>query len=173
MKVLVLNDLVSQKPDELYLLRNICDGIGPPHEIMWVNIRDLDMCPCKKCHKCRPCGECVLPEDDAHKIGRILFSADALVIGLDTTKNTPSSPFRTLLDRCDAAITFQNRQGEISPWRKGRPATVVPVEGADNTAPAPRIDVDHYPLLQTLKAGGFKMMDVLTPEAILMGTALS
>jgi len=34
--------------------------------------------------KCRPDGECSLPEDDAHRVGRKIKEADGLIVGTPT-----------------------------------------------------------------------------------------
>lgn len=156
MKVLILNDCVSKNSEAFVLLKGICDGIEVPHEIEWANIHDLDMQPCNKCHKCQPCGECVLPEDDAHRIGRKIFVADALVVGLESSPKRVSTPFEMLLDRCTTDIAFQNRQGKTCPWRKGRTAVIASfVEKANITKmPTRKADIRRYPLLRTLDAGG-------------------
>lgn len=154
MRVLILNDRVHENNDSLTVLKSFCDGIDPPHEIAWVNIHELSMHACTKCDKCHPCGECVLPEDDAHEISRLIFSSDALVIGLDSSLANLSSAFRILLDRCMSAISFQNQEGKTCPWRKGRPAVVVSLENTDSMEQRPDGTVDNS-LSQTLELGGF------------------
>lgn len=79
MKVLILNDCGAGKAGAFDLLRGICDGIAAPHEIEWVNIHSLTIRPCVGCLKCLPCGECIQAEDDAHRVGRMLYAANALV----------------------------------------------------------------------------------------------
>lgn len=181
MRVLILNDRAHENAGALALLKSCCDGIDPPHELNWVNIHELNMQPCTKCNKCHPCGECILAEDDAHRIGRLIFSADALVIGLDSSLENLSATFRILLDRCTSAITFQNQQGKTCPWRKGRPAVVVSLEKMDNTVPVPgqRADRVHNTLLRALQLGGFKIIGSLAvplrdhslPEMLLISQA--
>lgn len=53
MRVLILNDRVHKKTGAVNLLKSLCDGIAPPHEISWVNIHELSMQPCEGCLKCR------------------------------------------------------------------------------------------------------------------------
>lgn len=183
MRVLILNDRVHKRTGALNLLKSLCDGIAPPHEISWINIHELSMQPCEGCLKCRPCGECILPEDDAHEISRILFTADALVIGLDSSLENLSPAFRILLDRCITAVEFQNQQGKTCPWRKGRPAVVVSLEKSDRISPAPNqgADIIHNSLLHFLELGGFKILGTLavplkkhsSPEMLLLSQARS
>lgn len=164
MKVLILNDCSAGKTGAFDLLSGICDGIAAPHEIEWVDIHSLNLRPCLRCLKCRPCGECIQPEDDGHRVGRMLYEADALVVGLPVSPNTISSQFQTLLERCMATIAFQNRQGKISPWRKGRVAIVASMATADRFMVEPGDGTGHVPVLlnQVLKAGGFNVLDAMT-----------
>lgn len=183
MRVLILNDRVHNNTGAVNLLKGLCDGIDPPHEISWVNIHELNMQPCAGCLKCRPCGECILPEDDLHEVSRILFTTDALVIGLDSSLENLSVPFRISLDRCMAAVAFQDQQGNTYPWKNGRPAVVVSLEKIDCIAqePSQGTDIVHNSLLQFLDLGGFKMLGTLavplkkhsSPEMLLLSQARS
>lgn len=160
MRILILNDRAHENARAHALLKSCCDGIDPPHEISWVNLHELSMQPCTRCYKCHPCGECILPEDDAHRLGRLIFSADALVIGLDSSLKNLSATFRILLDRCISCIVFQNQRGKATPWRRGRPAVIVSLENADSMASASgqKTTIDHNPLLRTLELGAFKLI---------------
>jgi multimeric flavodoxin WrbA len=169
MQVLILNDCIQQKTDALDLLKYICDEMAPPHQISWVNIHDLSIQPCAECLKSPAYVECHLPEDDAHRICRIIFSTDALVIGLDSSLKNLSPAFKILLDRCVAAMTFQNGQSKTSHLQKGRPAVVVPIEKTKNMAPEPSqgAEIVHDALLQFLELGGFEVMSSLSERPVL------
>lgn len=62
-----------------------------------------------------------------------------------------------------ASIAFQNRQGKVCPWRKGRVAVVASLgaagrligESGDLTGNIPG------PLMQVLKAGGFNVLKTM------------
>ena len=168
MKVLILNDGSDKKTGVFDLLRGICDGITAPHEIEWVNIHSLTIQPCERCLKCFPYGECLLPEDDAHRIGRMLFTDDALVVGLNSLQNTLSSQFETLLERCMASIACQDRQGNLRPWRKGRVAVVAGMEPSEDLVGESRDMIGMVPvsLRQVLESGGFQVIGTATESAI-------
>jgi uncharacterized protein (TIGR02266 family) len=159
MEVLVIIDFTSREVDLVDVVKNICAEIGPRHNITWFNVNSLDMQACTKCLKCQPCGECVLPEDDAHKVSRKLFAADALVIGVNSSLKKLSRPFVDLLRRCINSVAFQNKKGTIRPWREGRPALILSYEKAE--CKTPRLtqgdDILHCPLLRILDAGGFEL----------------
>jgi len=158
MKVLILNDHPASKGAELALLHGLCHGIGAHHEIQWVETHELDLQACRSCLKCRPYGECVLPEDDAHRIARMLFCAGGLVVGLSPAKPDLSDRFHCLLERSLSALAYPNPAGEICPWRQGRPAVVVTVGGLVETGNAAAAKGIQPALRQLLDAGGFKVI---------------
>lgn len=163
MKVLILNDCGAGKTGAFDLLGGICDGIAAPHEIEWVNIHTLTLRSCVRCLKCLPCGECVQAENDAHRIGRKLYAADALVIGLPAPPIAISLKFETLLERCMATIVFQSRQGKVCPWREGRVAVIASMGTADRCIDGAGYGTDQIPvsLMQVLKSGGFNVLETL------------
>lgn len=166
MHVLILNDRAHKNVGALALLKSCCEEIAPPHEILWANLHELNMQPCKRCKRCHPCGECILPEDDAHRIGRLIFSADALVIGLNSSLKNLSATCRILLDRCTSSMVFHNQQGKASPWRKGRPAVIVSLENTESLTPAAKqtTNIAPNPLLRALELGAFKILgNLATP----------
>ena len=70
MQVLILNGSPRKKGTVATLLKSISDGASQKNDVEWINIYGLKMKPCVGCMKCRPDGECIQPEDDAHIIGR-------------------------------------------------------------------------------------------------------
>lgn len=163
MKVLILNDCADKQSDTFDMLRGVCDGIAAPHEIEWINIAGLQMQLCAQCFKCLPCGECALPEDDAHRVGRMIFAADALVVGLKRPEGTVSRSFKVLLDRCRAIMTFKNRHGDICPWRQGRVAVIVSPENVEPPQGRTKDKTWHVPgdLMNLLVHGGFQVIDAI------------
>ncbi|MDY4927327.1 MAG: flavodoxin family protein, partial [Prevotella sp.] len=49
-------------------------------EVQMVTVQQLDIRPCLGCMKCRAAHKCVLPEDDAQRVLKLIQQADALVI---------------------------------------------------------------------------------------------
>jgi multimeric flavodoxin WrbA len=163
-KVLVLNDFIPKKTGVFSLLKGICDGIEFPLQTEWVNIRDLNMASCAKCLKCGSYGECLLPEDDAHRIGRKIFQANALVIGLDSNVERVSLAFKTLLERCSAIITMQKSLDSDWPWSTER---FVVIASLEDDRPGEQSPVKRYTdvssrLLRVLREAGFKLVGELT-----------
>lgn len=159
MTAVILCDCSTMQTAEFTLLKCVCDGIPIPHEIEWVNVQDLSVEPCKKCRKCFPYGECALPEDDAQRVGRMIFAADALVIGLSTSLEKLSVMLNKLLERIKGFLAFQNLQGEFCAWRKGRSVVIISHEVPDPTTVKrfDKIEEKRSSLLQVLCTGGFEL----------------
>jgi multimeric flavodoxin WrbA len=163
--VMILNDHCARNTTELNLLKGLCDGILAPHEIQWVDAHELEVQPCQKCEKCHPFGECVLTEDDAHRFGRLLFATDALVVGLSGDTPNLTATCHALLERCRSALAYMDRNGDIRPWRKNRPAAVATLGGA--TPARPSSDGEPLPsaLSNILNAGGFQLVGMVQESA--------
>lgn len=165
MTAVILCDCSEDDFGEYVLLKSLCDEISMAYELRWVNVGDLNIGTCKKCHRCRPHGDCVLPEDDAHRVGRMIFAADALVVGLNTTVDALGGKFVNLFERISASLNFKNKKGEICPWHQGRSAVVVHSEEKSFSASEKQINnrPDESYLLQTLSAGGFNLIGTVSP----------
>ena len=103
----------------------ITEGLNPAHEVEWVHVYSLEMKLCRACMKCRPDGECVLPSDDAHGVGRSIRECDALIVGTPTHWGNMSSGLKILFDRLVPALMGEKPNGFPVPRHKGKPAVVV------------------------------------------------
>jgi len=102
-------------------------GIDPKHTIKWINVYDLNVSPCLSCFKCRPNNECVLPEDDGHRVSKLIRSSDALIIGSPTYFGNISGSLKALIDRCVTGFEEIAASGlEMPiPLHKGKKAAMV------------------------------------------------
>jgi NAD(P)H-dependent FMN reductase len=125
MKILILNGSPRKRGTIAQLLKSISDALEVNHDIEWINIYDLRMKPCIGCMKCRPDGECVLPEDDAHEIGRKIKQADGLVVGTPTHWGNMSAQLKLLFDRNVPVFMGEKPNGLPIPRHKGKPAVIV------------------------------------------------
>ncbi|MBM4293779.1 MAG: flavodoxin family protein [Deltaproteobacteria bacterium] len=125
MKVLILNGSPRKQGTVATLLRAVAEGAAQKHEVEWVDVYDLKMRPCLGCMKCRPEGECVQPEDDAHRVGRQIKEAGALVVGTPTYFSNMSAMLKMLFERNETV--FVNEKPKWFPIQnlKGRPAVIV------------------------------------------------
>jgi flavorubredoxin len=103
----------------------VAEGAAEKHEVDWVDVYDLEMRPCRGCMKCRPESECVQPEDDAHRVGRQIKEAGALVVGTPTYNSNMSAMLKMLFER--TVTVFINEKPKLIPIQnlKGKPAVIV------------------------------------------------
>jgi len=125
MKILVLNGSPRKKGTVATLLKAIADGAAERHEVEWIDVYDLKMKPCIACMKCRPDKECVLPEDDAHLVGRKIREAGGLVVGTPTHWGNMSTQLKLLFDRNVPVFMGEKANGMPIPQQKGKPAVIV------------------------------------------------
>jgi len=85
----------------------------------------LDMKFCTACMTCRDKGTCVLPEDDAHRAGKKIQEADALVIGTPTHWGNMCAPLKLLFDRNVPVFMGESPRGMPEPRQKGKRAVIV------------------------------------------------
>jgi multimeric flavodoxin WrbA len=125
MKVLILNGSPRRDGSTAAVLKAVYAGASVAHEVEWVDVNRIDLYPCVGCLKCRPDGECVLPEDDAHRLGRKIDAADVLVIGTPTYWGNMTGPLKALLDRNVPVSEFVDGTSPSRPVQKGKKAIVV------------------------------------------------
>ena len=125
MKVLILNGSPRKEGTVATLLKTLSDSMPEKCQIEWIDIYDLKMKPCIACMKCRPDGDCVLPEDDAHVTGQKIKSADALIVGTPTHWGNMSSQLKLLFDRNVPVFMGEEPNGFPIPRQKGKPAVIV------------------------------------------------
>ena len=125
MKILVLNGSPRKKGAVATLLKAVADGAAERHEVEWIDVYDLDMRPCIACMKCRPDGECVLPEDDAHVVGRKIAEAQGLIVGTPTHWADMSAQLKLLFDRNVPVFMGETPTGIPAPRQKGKPVVVI------------------------------------------------
>lgn len=125
MKLVVLNGSPREAGAVASLLRAIAEGAGRRHEVEWFNVYDLQFGQCRGCMNCRPDGECCMPEDDAHRVGRAIRNCDGLVVGTPTHWGNMSAPLKGLFDRLVPVFMGESRAGLPMARHRGKPALVV------------------------------------------------
>lgn len=123
--ILVLNGSPRQNGTVATLLKSVVEGMPADRETGWIDLYDQRIAPCIGCMKCRPDGDCVLPEDDGHRLGRMIRASDGLVVGTPTHWGNMSAPLKLLFDRNVPAFMGESPRGMPVPRRKGKPAVIV------------------------------------------------
>ncbi len=133
MRILVLNGSPRENGTVASLLRHITAGLQGENSLEWIDVCRLRMQNCTGCMACRKKKSCVLPEDDAHLLGRKIAAADALVVGTPVHWGTMSAPLKLLFDR-NVPVFIDDSRGLVPvPLQKGKPAVIA----AACTAPWP------------------------------------
>lgn len=125
MRILILNGSPRKKGTVATILKGLSASLAETHEVEWINIYDLVMKPCLACMRCRPDGECHLPEDDAHIIGQKIKDADGLIVGTPTHWGNMSSQLKLLFDRNVPIFMGEKPNGFPIPCQKGKRAVIV------------------------------------------------
>jgi len=125
LRILVLNGSPRNNGTVANLLKTVVDAISSRHEVEWINVYELNISPCIACMKCRPDKECILPQDDAHILGRKIREADGLIVGTPTHWGNMSAQLKLVFDRNVPAIMGEKPNGLPYPRQKGKPAVIV------------------------------------------------
>lgn len=125
MKILVLNGSPRKSGTVASLLEAVTENLSGDHEIEWIDVCELKMKYCTSCMVCREKEVCILPEDDAHIVGKKIQEADALVIGTPTHWGNMCAPLKILFDRNVPIFMGESPRGIPVPRQKGKRAVIV------------------------------------------------
>ncbi|OGR50625.1 MAG: iron-sulfur protein [Elusimicrobia bacterium GWA2_62_23] len=125
MKILVLNGSPRNNGIVVSLLKAVSEGVPSGHEVEWVDVNKLVIKYCTGCMACRDKGACVLPEDDAHRVGRKIQDADALIVGTPTYWGNMCAPLKLLFERNVPVFMGESPRGIPEPRQKGKRAVIV------------------------------------------------
>ena len=125
MKILVLNGSPRKKGMVSSLLRAVTEPFSNKHDVEQVDVCKLNMKFCTTCMVCRDKGTCILPEDDAHIVGKKIQDADAMVIGTPTHWGNMCAPLKLLFDRNVPVFMGESPKGMPVPRQKGKRAIIV------------------------------------------------
>jgi hypothetical protein len=123
--VLILNGSPRKNGTVNTLLDHVVDGLPQKARTEWIDVCRLNMEICTGCMGCRETGSCVLPEDDAHKVGAKIDRADALVVGTPVHWGNMSAPLKLLFDRNVPVFMGESPRGMPVPQQKGKRAVIV------------------------------------------------
>ena len=126
--ILFLNSSPRKKGVTTTILKIIADEArSAGAEVEWIDVNDLSLRPCIGCLKCRPDKVCILPRDDAHRVGELIANCSGLVVGTPTYWGNMAGPLKILFERNVPVLEYY----ELYTWRfpkprhKGKPAAIV------------------------------------------------
>ena len=94
-------------------------------EVSVICVADLSVRSCTGCMSCRSKLECVLPEDDAQRVLRLIREADAVVIGTPCYWGNIPGNLKVLFDRMVYGLMGESRRGLPLPLHKGKRAATI------------------------------------------------
>jgi NAD(P)H-dependent FMN reductase len=165
MTILILNASPRKRGVTTSILRAIAEGAVVEgavreHEIEWVDVNRLSIRPCTGCLKCRPDGECVLPRDDAHRVGVLIETSDFLVVGTPTYWGNMTGPLKLLFDRNVPRFEYVGEGLLSRPRQRGKGAILVVASAAPwpfNLLPSQSRGAVRA-VRTVLRAGGYRIV---------------
>ena len=94
-------------------------------EVDLVDVCKLKFRPCIACMKCRRAHECVMPEDDAKRVLRLVQQSDTLIVGSPCYWGNMTGQLKMLFDRWASGMIDDNGHGFPKPLQKGKKAVIV------------------------------------------------
>ena len=159
MSILAINASPRKDGNVAGLVRAAAQGAGEKHQVDYIDLYDCRIAHCVGCMKCRPDGECVLPDDDGQRLGRLIDQAEGLIIGTPTHWSNMSAPLKDLFDRNVPRFIGQKNNGLPLPRHPGKPALILTA----CTTPWPFHNLAGQSrgavkaVAKVLKSGGFKV----------------
>ncbi len=108
-------------------------------EVQTVAVQQLDIRPCLGCMKCRAAHKCVLPEDDAQRVLKLIQQADALVVAAPCYWGNIPGTLKLLFDRIVYGMMDESEKGWPLPLHKGKRCVLV----STSTTPWPFNRIMH------------------------------
>ena len=108
-------------------------------EVQTVAVQQLDIRPCLGCMKCRAAHKCVLPEDDAQRVLKLIQQSDALVIAAPCYWGNIPGTLKLLFDRIVYGMMDESEKGWPLPLHKGKRCVLV----STSTTPWPFNRIMH------------------------------
>ena len=94
-------------------------------EVNVVEVSKLTIRPCVACMTCRSTGKCVMPEDDAQRILRMIVACDAIVIGAPCYWGNIPGTLKLLFDRIVYGMMDESSMAVPIALHKGKKAVIV------------------------------------------------
>lgn len=126
MKILMLNASPRREGNVgrmLEAVRHEAEACGVVVEVL--RVQELSVHPCLGCMKCRSTLRCVLPEDDAQRVLRLLQGCDGVVIGAPCYWGNMPGTLKLLLDRLVYGLMGESRRGVPVGLHRGKRAALL------------------------------------------------
>ena len=144
-------------------------------EVQTVAVQQLNIRPCLGCMKCRAAHKCVLPEDDAQRVLKLIQQADALVIAAPCYWGNIPGTLKLLFDRIVYGMMDESEKGWPLPLHKGKRCVLV----STSTTPWPFNRIMHQSsgairaMKEVCRYSGFKTVATIEKGGTRHDTTLS
>ena len=144
-------------------------------EVQTVAVQQLDIRPCLGCMKCRAAHKCVLPEDDAQRVLKLIQQADALVVAAPCYWGNIPGTLKLLFDRIVYGMMDESEKGWPLPLHKGKRCVLV----STSTTPWPFNRIMHQSsgairaMKEVCRYSGFKTVATIEKGGTRHDTTLS
>ena len=124
-KVVILNASPRKNGNISQMLNIIGDALFENGtEVTIIDVCKLEFRPCIGCMKCRSTHECVMPDDDAKRILRLVQESDGLVVGSPCYWGNMTGQLKMLFDRWAYGMMDDNGHCFPKPLQKGKKAII-------------------------------------------------
>ena len=161
MNILVLNGSPRKNGNVAKMLRKEAEKYSASdNQIIWHDVYDLNFNFCKGCMACRSKGNCILREDDAHKIAQEIKNCSLLIVGTPVYWGNMNGKLKSLFDRIVYVMMGESKFGIPLPLNKKKKAIIV----TSCTTPFPfnylcrQSTGATKALKEILKSSGFKVV---------------
>ena len=125
-RIVILN--ASPRPNSnicqmLSIVRNELLACGD--KVFYVDVGKLQFRPCTGCMTCRSTHDCILPEDDAKEVLRLVQDCDGLIVGSPCYWGNMTGQLKTLFDRWVYGMMDHSERGYPIPLLKGKKAVII------------------------------------------------
>ncbi len=126
MKVLILNASPRPNGNIWQMLNIIREELESNNTtVYYEEVKKLSVKPCIACMKCRSSHNCVLPEDDAQRILKLITECDAIVIGAPCYWGNMPGQLKLLFDRMVYGMMGENKWAIPVAMHKGKKAVLI------------------------------------------------
>ena len=128
MNILILNGSPRKNGNVESALKKEVERFSKKHtgcSITWEDVSSLNFDFCKGCMSCRSNKDCILKNDDAHKIAEEIKNCDILFTGTPVYWGNMNGKLKSLFDRLVGILMAESKTGIPKPLHKGKKAVIV------------------------------------------------
>ena len=119
------NVYIALKTQTEELVRKIEKDGSNKANVIWEDVNSLQIKACCGCMKCRTDKNCILPNDDAHRVAEEIKACDMLLVGTPVYWGNMNGKLKMLFDRLVPVLMGESKLGIPIPLHKGKKSVIV------------------------------------------------